>query len=158
MRSFKSGDIDVLVATTVIEVGVDVPNASLMIIENSERMGLSQLHQLRGRVGRGTAQSHCEMLYKQPLGELAKSRLSVLRETNDGFVVAQRDLELRGPGELLGTRQTGLPDYRIANLVRDAHLMPTVQKAAGLIAAEHPDAERAIVTRWLSSAHHYGKV
>ena len=98
------------------------------------------------------------MLYKQPLGELAKSRLSVLRETNDGFVVAQQDLELRGPGELLGTRQTGLPDYRIANLVRDAHLMPTVQKAAGLIAAEHPDAERAIVTRWLSSAHHYGKV
>ena len=158
MRSFKSGDIDVLVATTVIEVGVDVPNASLMIIENSERMGLSQLHQLRGRVGRGTGQSHCVMLYKQPLGELAKSRLSVLRETNDGFVVAQRDLELRGPGELLGTRQTGLPDYRIANLVRDAHLMPTVQKAAGLIAAEHPDAERAIVTRWLSSAHHYGKV
>ena len=158
MRSFKSGDIDVLVATTVIEVGVDVPNASLMVIENSERMGLSQLHQLRGRVGRGTGQSHCVMLYKQPLGELAKSRLSVLRETNDGFVVAQRDLELRGPGELLGTRQTGLPDYRIANLVRDAHLMPTVQKAAGLITAEHPDAERAIVTRWLSSAHHYGKV
>ena len=158
MRSFKSGGIDVLVATTVIEVGVDVPNANLMIIENSERMGLSQLHQLRGRVGRGTGQSHCVMLYKQPLGELAKSRLGVLRETNDGFVVAQRDLELRGPGELLGTRQTGLPDYRIANLVRDAHLMPTVQKAAGLIAAEHPDAERAIVTRWLSSAHHYGKV
>ena len=158
MRAFKAGDIDVLVATTVIEVGVDVPNASLMIIENSERMGLSQLHQLRGRVGRGADQSHCVMLYKQPLGQLAKSRLGVLRETNDGFIVAQRDLELRGPGELLGTRQTGLPEYRIANLVRDAHLMPLVQKAAALIAADHPGAERGIVTRWLGDAHHYGKV
>jgi ATP-dependent DNA helicase RecG len=158
MRAFKAGDIDVLVATTVIEVGVDVPNASLMIIENAERMGLSQLHQLRGRVGRGAEQSHCVMLYKQPLGQIAKSRLGVLRETNDGFVVAQRDLELRGPGELLGTRQTGLPEYRIANLARDAHLMPVVQKAAGIIAAEHQAAERDIVTRWLGDAHHYGKV
>ncbi len=158
MRAFKAGDVDVLVATTVIEVGVDVPNASLMIIENAERMGLSQLHQLRGRVGRGADQSHCVMLYKQPLGQLAKSRLGVLRETNDGFVVAQRDLELRGPGELLGTRQTGLPEYRIANLVRDAHLMPLVQKAAAVIAADHPGAERDIVTRWLGDAHHYGKV
>ncbi len=158
MRAFKTGDVDVLVATTVIEVGVDVPNASLMIIENAERMGLSQLHQLRGRVGRGAGQSHCVMLYKQPLGQLAKSRLGVLRETNDGFVVAQRDLELRGPGELLGTRQTGLPEYRIANLVRDAQLMPLVQKAAGVIAADHPGAERDIVTRWLGDAHHYGKV
>jgi ATP-dependent DNA helicase RecG len=158
MRAFKSGDVDLLVATTVIEVGVDVPNASLMIIENPERMGLSQLHQLRGRVGRGAAQSHCVMLYKQPLGQLAKSRLGVLRETNDGFIVAQRDLELRGPGELLGTRQTGLPEYRIANLVRDADLMPGVQKAASVIAEKHPDAERAIVDRWLGDAHHYGKV
>jgi len=158
MRAFKAGDIDVLVATTVIEVGVDVPNASLMIIENAERMGLSQLHQLRGRVGRGAGQSHCLMLYRQPLGRLARSRLGVLRETNDGFVVAQRDLELRGPGELLGTKQTGLPDYRIANLVRDAHLMPTVQKAAGVIAADYPDSEKAIVIRWLGDAHHYGKV
>jgi ATP-dependent DNA helicase RecG len=158
MRAFKAGDIDVLVATTVIEVGVDVPNASLMIIENSERMGLSQLHQLRGRVGRGAKQSHCVMLYKQPLGQLAKSRLAVLRETNDGFLVAQRDLELRGPGELLGTRQTGLPEYRIANLVRDADLMPDVQKTAQLIQSGFPDAERRIVTRWLGDAHHYGKV
>ena len=158
MRAFKAGDVDVLVATTVIEVGVDVPNASLMIIENSERMGLSQLHQLRGRVGRGAEQSHCVMLYRQPLGQLAKSRLGVLRETNDGFVVAQRDLELRGPGELLGTKQTGLPEYRIANLVRDAHFMPAVQKAAGMIAGDGNDLERAIVTRWLGDAHHYGKL
>jgi ATP-dependent DNA helicase RecG len=158
MRAFKAGDIDVLVATTVIEVGVDVPNASLMIIENTERMGLSQLHQLRGRVGRGAAQSHCVMLYKQPLGELAKSRLGVLRDTNDGFLVAQRDLELRGPGELLGTKQTGLPEYRVANLVRDAELMPAVQKAAAILASEHHEAERAIVVRWLGDAHHYGKV
>jgi len=158
MRAFKAGDVDVLVATTVIEVGVDVPNASLMIIENSERMGLSQLHQLRGRVGRGADRSHCVMLYRQPLGQLAKSRLGVLRETNDGFIVAQRDLELRGPGELLGTKQTGLPEYRIAKLVRDAHLMPAVQKAAGMIASNHPVVERDIVTRWLGDAHHYGKV
>jgi len=158
MRAFKAGEIDVLVATTVIEVGVDVSNASLMIIENSERMGLSQLHQLRGRVGRGANQSHCVMLYKQPLGQLAKSRLGVLRETNDGFLVAQRDLELRGPGELLGTRQTGLPEYKIANLARDAELMPKVQKAAEIIQHGHPAAEQAIVNRWLGDAHQYGKV
>jgi ATP-dependent DNA helicase RecG len=158
MRAFKSGAIDVLVATTVIEVGVDVPNASLMIIENSERMGLSQLHQLRGRVGRGAEQSHCVMLYKQPLGRIARSRLGVLRETNDGFAVAQRDLELRGPGELLGTKQTGLPDYRIANLVRDADLMPSVQKAAEIIHVNHAKSEFHIVSRWLGHAHHYGKV
>jgi len=158
MRAFKSGDVDVLVATTVIEVGVDVPNASLMIIENSERMGLAQLHQLRGRVGRGADQSHCVMLYKQPLGQLARNRLAVLRETNDGFVVAQRDLELRGPGELLGTKQTGLPEYRIANLVRDADLMPVVQESAETIRLHHPDAGRTIIRRWLGDAHQYGKV
>jgi ATP-dependent DNA helicase RecG len=158
MQAFKDGQIQLLVATTVIEVGVDVPNASLMIIENAERMGLSQLHQLRGRVGRGTRQSHCVLLYKPPLGELARSRLAVLRDTNDGFLVAQRDLELRGPGELLGTRQTGLPDYRIANLVRDADLMPAVQSAAAMIASAAPAREEAIVRRWLGDAGRYGKV
>jgi ATP-dependent DNA helicase RecG len=158
MRAFKSGDIHVLVATTVIEVGVDVPNASLMIIENAERMGLSQLHQLRGRVGRGAAQSHCVMLYRQPLGQMARSRLGVLRDTNDGFLVAQRDLELRGPGELLGTRQTGLPEYRIADLVRDAELMPKVQASAEQIQRDHPQTGQAIIRRWLGDAYQYGKV
>ncbi len=158
MRAFKAGETDVLVATTVIEVGVDVPNASLMIIENAERMGLSQLHQLRGRVGRGGASSHCVLLYKPPLGKLAKSRLSVMRESNDGFFVAQRDLELRGPGELLGTRQTGLPQYRIADLVRDGELMPQVQRiASGLLSSDHERAAR-IVRRWLGTASRYGKV
>ena len=158
MRAFKGGEINVLVATTVIEVGVDVRNASLMIIENAERMGLSQLHQLRGRVGRGAEQSHCVMLYRQPLGQIARSRLAVLRDTNDGFLVAQRDLELRGPGELLGTRQTGLPEYRIADLVRDAGLMPKVQASAELIQRDNHAAGQAIIRRWLGDAYQYGKV
>ena len=158
MRAFKEGLIQLLVATTVIEVGVDVPNASLMIIENAERMGLSQLHQLRGRVGRGAKQSHCVLLYKPPLGRIAKQRLAVLRDTNDGFIVAQRDLELRGPGELLGTRQTGLPDYRVANLVRDADLMPQVQIAAETLQRTSESNAAAIVRRWLGDAGHYGKV
>ena len=158
MATFKDGTIQLLVATTVIEVGVDVPNASLMIIENAERIGLSTLHQLRGRVGRGSEQSHCVLLYKPPLGPVARSRLAVLRDTNDGFVVAQRDLELRGPGELLGTRQTGLPDYRIANLVRDAELMPDVQRAAETLQRSAPDGAAAIVRRWLGDAGRYGKV
>lgn len=158
MQAFKQGLIQVLVATTVIEVGVDVPNASLMIIENAERMGLSQLHQLRGRVGRGAAQSHCVLLYKGPLGRIARERLAVLRNTNDGFIVAQRDLELRGPGELLGTRQTGLPDYRVANLVRDAELMPQVQVAAERIRQSSAQNAAAIVRRWLGDAGRYGKV
>lgn len=158
MQAFKDGLIQVLVATTVIEVGVDVPNASLMIIENAERMGLSQLHQLRGRVGRGAAQSHCVLLYKPPLGRTAKERLAVLRGTNDGFVVAQRDLELRGPGELLGTRQTGLPDYRVANLVRDAELMPQVHITAETIRRSSKRQAEAIMRRWLGDAGRYGKV
>ena len=158
MRAFKEGLIQVLVATTVIEVGVDVPNATLMIIENAERMGLSQLHQLRGRVGRGAAQSHCVLLYKPPLGGVARQRLAVLRETNDGFVVAQRDLELRGPGELLGTRQTGLPEYRIADLVRDAELMPQVQVTAETLQHNAPQTAASIVRRWLGDAGRYGKV
>jgi len=158
MKAFKEGLIQLLVATTVIEVGVDVPNASLMIIENAERMGLSQLHQLRGRVGRGATQSHCVLLYKSPLGRVAKERLAVLRDTNDGFIVAQRDLELRGPGELMGTRQTGLPDYRIADLVRDAELMPQVQITAESIRKESASQAAAIIRRWLGDANRYGKV
>ncbi len=158
MKAFKQGLIQLLVATTVVEVGVDVPNASLMIVENAERMGLSQLHQLRGRVGRGTARSHCVLMYKAPLGRLAKQRLAVLRDSNDGFVVAQRDLELRGPGELLGTRQTGLPEYRVADLVRDANLMPRVQIAAEALRRDDEASTIALVERWLGSAGHYGKV
>jgi ATP-dependent DNA helicase RecG len=158
MRSFKAGEVDVLVATTVIEVGVDVPNASLMIIENAERMGLSQLHQLRGRVGRGAAQSHCVLLYRPPLGQIARSRLSVMRETNDGFVVAQRDLELRGPGELLGTRQTGLPQYRVADLLRDADLMPRVRLAAETLRRNYPQKAEAIIRRWIGESARYGKI
>ena len=123
MMRFKSGEIDLLVATTVIEVGVDVPNASLMIIENAERLGLAQLHQLRGRVGRGKLESQCVLMYRSPLSENGQSRLSCLRDTNDGFLIAQRDLELRGPGELLGTRQTGLPEFRVANLMEDQDLI-----------------------------------
>lgn len=158
MRAFKAGDIHLLVATTVVEVGVDVANASLMIIENAERMGLSQLHQLRGRVGRGAAQSHCVLLYKQPLGSIARSRLGVMRDTNDGFLVAQRDLELRGPGELLGTRQTGLPQYRIADLRRDGELMPKVQKTAQIVQQRNPESATALIRRWISDADRYGKV
>jgi len=158
MQAFKDGLIQLLVATTVIEVGVDVPNASLMIIENAERMGLSQLHQLRGRVGRGSVRSHCVLLYKSPLGPLARERLAVLRDTNDGFLVAQRDLELRGPGDLMGTRQTGLPEYRIADLVRDAALMPRVQIAAETLERRHPERAAAIARRWLSRSDRYTRV
>jgi ATP-dependent DNA helicase RecG len=158
MQAFKEGLIQLLVATTVIEVGVDVPNATLMIVENAERMGLSQLHQLRGRVGRGSKQSHCVLVYKPPLGRIAKSRLAVLRDTNDGFLVAQRDLELRGPGELLGTRQTGLPEYRVADLVRDAELMPKVQLAAETVQRESAENATALLRRWLADVNRYGKV
>ena len=133
MQRFKDGKIDLLVATTVIEVGVDVPNASLMVIENAERMGLAQLHQLRGRVGRGSAESTCVLLYRAPLTEVARERLGVMRSTNDGFEISRRDLELRGPGEMLGTRQTGLMQMRVADLVRDADLLPQVQQAAELM-------------------------
>ena len=131
--ALQGGEVELLVATTVIEVGVDVPNASLMVIENAERMGLAQLHQLRGRVGRGAAESTCVLLYRAPLTELARERLGVLRATNDGFEIARRDLELRGPGEVLGTRQTGLMQMRVADLVRDADLLPKVQQAAELM-------------------------
>ncbi|WP_421220859.1 ATP-dependent DNA helicase RecG [Aeromonas enteropelogenes] len=155
MEEFKAGILQLLVATTVIEVGVDVPNASLMIIENPERLGLAQLHQLRGRVGRGAVASHCVLLYHAPLSKTAQSRLGVLRETNDGFQIAQRDLELRGPGELLGTRQTGLADLKIADLVRDQPLIPQVQKMARFLMDKHPSHVEPLIRRWLGLRDHY---
>lgn len=158
MAAFKAGRIDVLVATTVIEVGVDVPNASVMVIENAERMGLAQLHQLRGRVGRGAAESSCVLLFRAPLSMLARERLGVLRETNDGFEVARRDLELRGPGELLGTRQTGLMALRVADLQRDADLLPRVQAAAEVMLQQYPSTIPALLRRWIGRSERYGKV
>jgi len=158
MTAFKQGALDLLVATTVIEVGVDVPNASLMIIENAERMGLAQLHQLRGRVGRGTVESTCVLLYAPPLTPIARERLGVLRDTSDGFEVARRDLELRGPGELLGTRQTGLMQLRVAELVRDADLLPGVQRAADLMLAGPGANIAALLRRWVGGGERFGKV
>jgi ATP-dependent DNA helicase RecG len=155
MEEFKAGNLQLLVATTVIEVGVDVPNASLMVIENPERLGLAQLHQLRGRVGRGAIASHCVLMYKSPLSKTAVKRLTVLRESNDGFVIAEKDLEIRGPGELLGTRQTGLADLKIADLVRDAALIPEIQQYAYLIWKDYPQQAHALITRWLPNKEHY---
>ncbi|WP_425601621.1 ATP-dependent DNA helicase RecG [Dyella silvae] len=155
MDAFKAGELSVLVATTVIEVGVDVPNASLMVIENSERLGLAQLHQLRGRVGRGAIASNCVLLYQPPLGQLARERLQVMRETNDGFRIAEKDLELRGPGEVLGTRQTGQLSFRIADLARDAHLLPAVQEVGAHLMAHHPQQTEQLVARWIGGADRY---
>jgi ATP-dependent DNA helicase RecG len=158
MRSFQQGETHLLVATTVIEVGVDVPNASVMVIENAERLGLSQLHQLRGRVGRGSAASHCVLLYQQPLSKLAKERLSVMRETTDGFKIAQRDLELRGPGEVLGTKQTGDLSFHVADLLRDSALLPKVQQAAEQIVTQYKDHIEPLIHRWLADKADYAKV
>ncbi len=158
MRHFEAGEVDLLVATTVIEVGVNVPNASLMIIENAERLGLAQLHQLRGRVGRGEAKSSCVLLYHGPLGETARDRLAILRETNDGFRIARRDLEIRGPGEVLGVRQTGALAYRIADLLRDADLLDQVQAAAPDLLAGHPLAVDALISRWVGDGERYAQV
>lgn len=155
MQAFKRAELDVLVATTVIEVGVDVPNASLMVIENAERLGLAQLHQLRGRVGRGRAQSSCVLLYQAPLSAMARQRLETMRGTNDGFVIAEKDLELRGPGELLGARQTGLASFRIADLARDADLLPQVRELAEELMRESPDIADRLIARWVGSAARY---
>ncbi|KTD38693.1 ATP-dependent DNA helicase RecG [Legionella longbeachae] len=149
MTAFKGGKLDLLVATTVIEVGVDVTNASLMIIENAERLGLSQLHQLRGRVGRGSNQAHCLLLYQAPLSIVGKERLSIMRETCDGFLIAEKDLQLRGAGEILGTRQTGYRSFKVANLQRDQIILPAVEKAAHHLAAEEPETAYKIARRWL---------
>jgi len=158
MQQFKNKEINLLVATTVIEVGVDVPNASLMIIENAERLGLSQLHQLRGRVGRGSAASSCVLIYSQPLSKTAKKRLAVMRETNSGFDIAEEDLKIRGPGEVLGTKQTGMMQFRIADILRDEALIPVVHQAAEKIVKQFPDLAEPIIRRWLSGAEQYGEV
>ncbi|PKI15795.1 ATP-dependent DNA helicase RecG [Colwellia sp. 12G3] len=155
MDAFKSGDLHLLIATTVIEVGVDVPNSSLMVIENPERLGLAQLHQLRGRVGRGSVASFCVLLYKAPLSKTATKRLAVLRESNDGFVIAEKDLEIRGPGELLGTRQTGLADLKIADLLRDGYLIPEIKQKAYLLSRQHPESAQALIQRWLGNKERY---
>ncbi len=151
MQRFRRGEIDLLVATTVIEVGVDVPNASLMVIENAERLGLAQLHQLRGRVGRGARRSYCVLLYRQPLGELARARLSVMRQSTDGFEIARRDLELRGPGEILGVRQSGLTRMVVADLMLDQPLLPMVRRTAEVLVRDHPERARRIMHRWVRS-------
>ena len=158
MAAFKAGKIQLLVATTVIEVGVDVPNATLMVIENAERLGLAQLHQLRGRVGRGALTSACVLLYRAPLSPLARQRLDVLRRTNDGFEIARHDLQLRGPGELLGTRQTGLAQLKVADLLRDADLLPRVQEAAERMVGAHPEGTAELCARWVGSGERYGRI
>lgn len=159
MEAFKTGELDLLIATTVIEVGVDVPNASLMIIENPERLGLSQLHQLRGRVGRGATESFCVLLYHPPLSQHSRERLGVMRDTTDGFRIAEKDLELRGPGEVLGTRQTGLAQMKIADLERDRDLLDTISPLARALLDEAPEAATPLIRRWLGEdAGHYGQV
>jgi ATP-dependent DNA helicase RecG len=150
MTDFANQKIDILIATTVIEVGVNVPNASLMVIENAERLGLAQLHQLRGRVGRGNIQSICILLYLPPLSQNAKTRLNILRETNDGFLIAQKDLEIRGPGEILGTQQTGLQQLKIADINRDGYLLQQTQELTQKILSLTLEEQNLIIKRWVS--------
>ena len=158
MAAFKSGELALLVATTVIEVGVDVPDASLMIIENPERLGLAQLHQLRGRVGRGRDASHCVLLYQAPLSATGRERLLALRDSADGFYIAEKDLELRGPGEVLGTRQTGLMEFRIAQLPAHSHLLDQVQAISGLIRGRYPELAAPLAQRWTGAKQAFGNV
>ena len=155
MQNFKAGNTQLLVATTVIEVGVDVPNASLMIIENAERLGLAQLHQLRGRVGRGSAVSHCVLMYQAPLSKVAQARMRVMRESNDGFVIAQKDLEIRGSGEILGTRQMGVANFKIVDLIRDQHLISEVQKTSNYLQQNYPQVAQQLIACWLPDRQKY---
>ena len=155
MADFKAAELDLLVATTVIEVGVDVPNASLMIIENAERLGLSQLHQLRGRVGRGSTASYCVLMYKPPLGKISQKRLQVLRDSQDGFVISEKDLEIRGPGEVLGTKQTGMAEFKVANLMRDRKMIPMVQHYARELIVKYPNVADSLIKRWLNQREIY---
>ncbi|WP_441374961.1 ATP-dependent DNA helicase RecG [Acinetobacter lwoffii] len=158
MQQFKNNELQLLISTTVIEVGVDVPNASIMVIENAERLGLSQLHQLRGRVGRGAKASFCALLYKHPLSQNGQERLRIMRETNDGFMIAEKDLELRGPGELLGTKQTGDMNFRVAKLERDDHLLNQAHYVAQQMLKDYPDQAEALLQRWLPEAPRYAYV
>lgn len=158
MQHFKKHDLDLLVATTVIEVGVDVPNASLMIIENAERFGLAQLHQLRGRVGRGSQDSACVLMYHGSLSQNARDRLAVMRETNDGFVIAQKDLELRGAGEVLGTRQTGEMQLRIADIFKHQHLLTIVNRWTDDVLARHPQLAEKLIARWVGEDEQFANV
>ena len=158
MSEFRAGRTALLVATTVIEVGIDVPNATLMIIENAERLGLAQLHQLRGRVGRGVRESACVLMYRAPLSDPARSRLEVLRATGNGFEIAERDLELRGPGEILGTRQTGIVPMRIADPARDRGLLGAVSRTGAELLAHHPESVQPLVERWLDASLPGGEV
>ncbi len=158
MTAFKQGQIQLLVATTVIEVGVDVPNASLMIIENAERMGLSQLHQLRGRVGRGSEASVCILLFQQPLSAIARQRLKIIFEHNDGFEIARQDLHLRGPGEFLGARQSGVPMLRFADIEQDDELLAAAQAVAGNMLDHYPQLAQRHVDRWLGNKLEYLRV
>ncbi|MEQ1674432.1 MAG: helicase-related protein, partial [Candidatus Nitrotoga sp.] len=155
MAAFKAGEIQLLVATTVIEVGVDVPNASIMVIEHAERMGLAQLHQLRGRVGRGVAQSVCVLLFQQPLSELARARLKIIYENTDGFEIARQDLNLRGPGELLGARQSGTPMLRFADIVQDEKLLDLAKTVADEMLNDYPQDAQAHLQRWLANKQNY---
>ncbi len=155
MAAFKAGEVQLLVATTVIEVGVDVPNAAMMVIEHAERMGLAQLHQLRGRVGRGAAQSVCILLFQQPLSELARARLKIIYENTDGFEIAQQDLHLRGPGELLGARQSGVPMLRFADVSKDMALLSGARAAADEMLRDFPEAAREHLQRWMANRHDY---
>lgn len=158
MQAFRRGEMDLLIATTVIEVGVDVPNATLMVIENPERLGLSQLHQLRGRIGRGQDLSHCVLLYQSPLSYSAKQRLAVLKNNHDGFVIAEKDLQLRGSGDILGTRQTGLLQFRIADIVRDQQLLLPVQKVSTILLKKYPDRVKGLIERWIAQREQYAQV
>ncbi|RZG79250.1 ATP-dependent DNA helicase RecG [Acinetobacter sp. WCHAc060033] len=158
MQQFKDNELQLLIATTVIEVGVDVPNASIMVIENAERLGLSQLHQLRGRVGRGATASFCALLYKNPLSQNGQERLRIMRETNDGFIIAEKDLEIRGPGELLGTKQTGDMGFRVAKLERDDHLLSQAHHVAQQVLKDYPENAEALLKRWLPEAPRYAYV
>lgn len=158
MQKFKNNELQLLIATTVIEVGVDVPNASIMVIENAERLGLSQLHQLRGRVGRGAKASFCALLYKNPLSQNGQERLRIMRETNDGFLIAEKDLEIRGPAELLGTKQTGDMHFRVAKLERDNHLIDQAHYVAQQILIEYPNHANSLLKRWLPEAPRYAYV